>query len=57
MMQRNKNTHKDTLKQAIQKTFDEITSNNEWELLAILLASMPKHLTAMKLVQSKQIRY
>ena len=56
-MRGNKDTHKDALKQAIQETFNEITSDNEWELPTILLASMFKCLAAVKLVQGKQTRY
>ena len=56
-MDGSKATRKDALKQAIQEAFDEITSDNEWELPAILHASMPKRLAAVKLVQSKQTRH
>ena len=52
-----KETRKDALKQAIREVFDEITNDNEWELPAILLASMPRRLNAVKLVQGRQTRY
>ena len=48
---------KDALKQAIWKVFDEITSDNEWELPAILFVFMLKCLAAVKLVQGKQTKY
>ena len=56
-MQRSKDTRKNALKQTIRETFNEITSDNEWELPTILLASMFKCLAAVKLVQGKQTRY
>ena len=56
-MRGSKDTRKDALKQAIREAFDEITSDNEWELPAILLVSMLKCLAAVKLVQGKQTRY
>ena len=57
MMGGSKATRKDALKQVIQEAFDEITSDNEWELPVILHVFMPKCLAAVKLVQSKQTRH
>ena len=56
-MRGGKDTRKDALKQAIREAFIEITADNEWDLSAILLATMPRRLAAVKLVNDKQTRY
>ena len=56
-MRGGKDTRKYALKQAIREAFVEITADNEWDLPAILLASMPRRLAAVKLVNGRQTRY
>ena len=41
------------LKHIIQKAFNEVTIDNEWDLPAKLFASMPVQLNAVKTVHSK----
>ena len=49
--------HKDALVEAIYAIMAVINGWEEWDLLAKLIASMPRRLVAVRLVKGKQIKY
>ena len=48
---------KDKLVETIYATMVEINGWDQWDLPAKLIASMPKRLVAVKLMQGKYIKY
>ena len=53
-IKKNKPTKKKTLKAAIKTAFNQLTTDPEWDLPAILAHSIPKQLAAVKLIKKKK---